>query len=71
MKRLNVESFELFQLHSVGTMEALDEVTAPGGAVEALVELREQDGTTDGTGWWKFIHALCRGISPPPPPAPN
>ena len=42
MKRLNVESFDLFQLHSVGTMETLDEVTAPGGALEALVELREQ-----------------------------
>lgn len=42
MKRLNVESFDLFQLHSVGTMEILDEVTAPGGAVEALVELRDQ-----------------------------
>ena len=41
-KRLNVESFDLFQLHSVGTMEALDQVTAPGGALEALVELREQ-----------------------------
>jgi aryl-alcohol dehydrogenase-like predicted oxidoreductase len=42
MTRLNVESFDLFQLHSVGTMEALDQVTAPGGAVEALVELRDQ-----------------------------
>ncbi len=41
-KRLNVESFDLFQLHSVGTMQALDQVTAPGGALEALVELREQ-----------------------------
>jgi aryl-alcohol dehydrogenase-like predicted oxidoreductase len=46
MKRLNVKSFDLFQLHSVGTMEALDQVTAPGGAVEALVELREQGLTT-------------------------
>jgi predicted aldo/keto reductase-like oxidoreductase len=42
LKRLNVEAFDLFQLHSVGTMDALDQVTAPGGAVEALVELREQ-----------------------------
>ncbi len=42
MKRLNVEAFDLFQLHSVGTMEALDQVTAPGGALEALVELRQQ-----------------------------
>lgn len=42
MKRLNVESFDLFQLHSVIDMDALDQVTAPGGALEALVEMREQ-----------------------------
>lgn len=42
MKRLNVESFDLFQLHSVGTIEVLEEVTAQGGALEALVELQEQ-----------------------------
>ena len=41
-KRLNVESFDLFQLHSVASMEELDKVTAAGGALEALVELREQ-----------------------------
>ncbi|MCH9009885.1 MAG: aldo/keto reductase [Chloroflexi bacterium] len=41
-KRLNVESFDLFQLHSVISMEELDKVTAAGGALEALVELREQ-----------------------------
>ena len=41
-KRLNVESFDLFQLHSVISMEELDKVTATGGALEALVELREQ-----------------------------
>ena len=42
MSRLNVESFDLFQLHSVGDMTALDEVTGSGGALEALVEMREQ-----------------------------
>ena len=42
IKRLGVESFDLFQLHSVGTMEDLDRVTASGGALEALVELRER-----------------------------
>ena len=42
MSRLGVESFDLFQLHSVGTMEDLDKVTANGGALEALVELRER-----------------------------
>ncbi|MEE8442227.1 MAG: aldo/keto reductase [Dehalococcoidia bacterium] len=45
MRRLNVDSFDLFQLHSVTTMDALDEVTAPGGALEALVELRDQGFT--------------------------
>ena len=42
MSRLGVESFDLFQLHSVGTMEDLDKVTGSGGALEALVELRER-----------------------------
>ena len=42
MKRLNVDSFDLFQLHSVIDMDALEQVTAPGGALEALVEMREQ-----------------------------
>ncbi len=42
MSRLGVESFELFQLHSVGDMEALDHVTGNGGALEALIEMREQ-----------------------------
>lgn len=42
LRRLGVDSFDLFQLHSVGTMEDLDAVTGSGGALEALVELRER-----------------------------
>ena len=42
MSRLGVESFDLFQLHSVGDMAALDQVTGRDGALEALVEMREQ-----------------------------
>ena len=42
MQRLGVEEFDLFQLHSVGTMEDLDRVTASGGALEAVVELRDR-----------------------------
>ena len=41
-RRLGVEAFDLFQLHAVISMEDLDQVTAPGGALEALVEMREQ-----------------------------
>ena len=42
MRRLNVDSFDLFQLHSVTSMDLLDEVTAAGGALEALLEMRDQ-----------------------------
>ncbi len=42
IKRMNIEKFDLFQLHSVGDLEELDRATAPGGALETLVEMREQ-----------------------------
>ena len=40
MKRLNVANFDLFQLHSVGTIPELDKATASGGALETLIEMR-------------------------------
>lgn len=42
MRRMNVEDFDLFQLHSVGDMRQLELVTAPGGSLATLVEMREQ-----------------------------
>ena len=42
LERLNVEEFDLFQLHSVINLEELDKATAKGGALETLVEMREQ-----------------------------
>ena len=42
MGRLGVDSFDLFQLHSVANMDDLDMVTGTGGALEALVEMRDQ-----------------------------
>lgn len=42
LRRMNVERFDLFQLHSVVTLEELDMATAPGGALKTLVEMREQ-----------------------------
>ena len=42
MGRMNVDSFDLFQLHSVIDLETLDLVTGKGGALEALVEMKEQ-----------------------------
>lgn len=46
---LQVERFDLYQLHAVTTMEELDLVTGPGGALEAIVEAREQ-GLTQYVG---------------------
>ena len=40
--RLGVDHFDLFQLHGVGTMKHLDEVTRAGGALEAIVEARDR-----------------------------
>ncbi len=42
MGRLNVDRFDLFQLHAVTDMDLLDQVSAPGGALEALTEMRDQ-----------------------------
>ena len=41
-QRLGIEVFDLFQLHSVSTFEDLDAVTADGGALRALIEMRQQ-----------------------------
>ena len=49
LKRLQVERFDLFQMHAVTSLDDLDKVTAPGGALEAAIEAREQ-GLTDYIG---------------------
>jgi aryl-alcohol dehydrogenase-like predicted oxidoreductase len=41
LKSLQCESFDLYQLHAVTSLEELDAVTGPGGALEALVEARQ------------------------------
>lgn len=42
LERLGTDRLDLYQLHAVSKMDILDEVTAPGGAVEALIEARDQ-----------------------------
>lgn len=41
LERLRVEKVDLLQLHEVGTMEVLDEVTRRGGALEAAIAAQE------------------------------
>ena len=42
LKLLNTDHLDLWQLHDVGTLGDVNEVFAKGGAMEALVEAREQ-----------------------------
>jgi len=42
LERLQVEDLDLYQLHAVRELDELDAVTAKGGALEALVQAREQ-----------------------------
>lgn len=42
LKRLQVERFDLYQLHAVTTMQELDAVTGKDGALETFIEAREQ-----------------------------
>ena len=41
-QRLGMETFDLFQLHAVVNLDDLDQVTQPGGALEALIQMRDQ-----------------------------
>ena len=49
MHRMNVDSFDLFQLHSVIDIATLDTVTSDDGALQTLIEMREQ-GLTQWIG---------------------
>jgi aryl-alcohol dehydrogenase-like predicted oxidoreductase len=42
LERLRVNNFDLFQFHGVNDLETLNAVLGPGGALEAVLEAREQ-----------------------------
>ncbi|OXM88208.1 aldo/keto reductase [Paenibacillus rigui] len=42
LERLQVDSVDLIQLHAVGTIEELDKCTESGGALEALLEAKDE-----------------------------
>jgi aryl-alcohol dehydrogenase-like predicted oxidoreductase len=58
LRRLQTESFDLYQLHAITTMDELDAVTMKGGALEAFVEAR-QEGLT------RFIGITGHGVNTP------
>jgi aryl-alcohol dehydrogenase-like predicted oxidoreductase len=58
LERLQVQSFDLFQLHGVTDMETLDQATGLGGALEAIVEARE-------LGLTRYIGITGHGLQAP------
>ena len=42
LNRLHTDHFDLYQLHAIKKLEDLDEVTQPGGALEALIKARSE-----------------------------
>ncbi len=58
LKRLQSESFDLYQLHAVTSLEELDAATRPGGALEALVEARQ-------AGLIRYIGITGHGVNAP------
>ena len=58
LKRLQTESFDLYQCHAITTMEELDSVTMKGGALEAFVDARQ-------AGLTKFIGITGHGANAP------
>ena len=45
LKRLRTDHFDVYQLHGVGTLEDVDTILGPGGALEAFLEAREKGKT--------------------------
>ncbi len=58
LERLQVDTFDLYQLHAVTSMEELDQATGPGGALEAVLDGREE-------GLTHFIGITSHGVDAP------
>ena len=58
LKLLQCDSFELYQLHAVTSFDELDALTAPGGALEALLEARQ-------AGLIRYIGITGHGVAAP------
>jgi aryl-alcohol dehydrogenase-like predicted oxidoreductase len=58
LKLLQTESFDLYQLHAITTMEELDQVTMRGGALDAAIQAREH-------GLTRFIGITGHGVNAP------
>ena len=58
LKRLQTDSFDLYQSHAITTMDELDAITMKGGALEAFEEARRE-------GLLKYIGITGHGVNAP------
>ena len=58
LRRLRVDHFDLYQIHAVTSMEELDQVTRPGGALEVMIAARQ-------AGLTRFIGITGHGVHSP------
>src|SRR5574339_475230 len=58
LKRLQTETFDLYQCHAITTMEELDAITMKGGALEAIEQARREELT-------KYIGITGHGVNAP------
>lgn len=59
LERLGTDSVDLLQVHAVGDLETLDQVTARGGALEAVLRAQEE-GLTGALGITGHSHSAPR-----------
>ena len=58
LERLQVDTFDLYQIHAVETLVDLDAATRPGGALDAIVRAREE-------GLTRWIGITGHGVDSP------
>jgi aryl-alcohol dehydrogenase-like predicted oxidoreductase len=58
LERLQVDAFDLYQIHAVTNLDELEQVTRPGGTLEAIIEARE-------AGLTRFIGITGHGVETP------
>jgi aryl-alcohol dehydrogenase-like predicted oxidoreductase len=58
LKRLRIDAFDLYQIHEITNMAELDQVTRPGGALEAVQQART-------AGMTRYIGITGHGVDSP------
>ncbi len=58
LELLDVDGFDLYQIHAVTNMDELDQATGPGGALEAMIQARDE-------GLTRFIGITGHGFDCP------